>query len=535
GWRWQKSSDEDPSDTTNHSTDSNSNPNSDGTENGISVPSSPHTRSNAYSPPHKYKEPHILSPRSSSENERYRQVISCFRDAPTSPYSIHAIAYEGVALDKHIGQWFGPTTVAQAIRRLCEHEQLKPLHAHAHAAEEEPVSKPIPLQHTTSIGSDSIGIAIGGKEEGLTIATYIAMDGVVGKDDMDIALYSYIERKQKAHVAATAQRRAKKAKIVLQKDGQRGVSKACRSYNATEPRARSKSREAGEAVQNAKDMGSAGNRDEIYSCGESNEVKHGLRDDWDGLDVTDTDIHNMDTHQQSHAQADRAASKDISTHTEIHYDLKNPADGYSNRHTKAQTNTGLGSAKNRIEDRYKEDIDGEGGYVLAEGVRTPEADRDAGLVEGGLVPVGNVGKDYDVISLDKSLSVNRTLQGMSISEKTDEDTDSDECIDTPVHRHGREGETEDKSRTHEEEQEELDNTPLLLMIPLRLGLDYINTCYIHQLKKVLMMPSSTGFIGGKPNSAYYFIGYKGSDVIFIDPHLTQPTVATQANGRINTE
>ncbi|NXE67220.1 ATG4B protease, partial [Calcarius ornatus] len=51
--------------------------------------------------------------------------------------------------------------------------------------------------------------------------------------------------------------------------------------------------------------------------------------------------------------------------------------------------------------------------------------------------------------------------------------------------------------------------PLVLLIPLRLGLTEINEAYIETLKHCFMMPQSLGVIGGKPNSAHYFIGYVG--------------------------
>ncbi|KAG0044230.1 Cysteine protease atg4 [Gryganskiella cystojenkinii] len=54
---------------------------------------------------------------------RYRRMLGWFADEPiaTSPkafYSIHGIAKEGVVLDKRIGEWFGPATVAHALQRL---------------------------------------------------------------------------------------------------------------------------------------------------------------------------------------------------------------------------------------------------------------------------------------------------------------------------------------------------------------------------------------------------------------------------------
>ncbi|XP_031843969.1 autophagy-related 4a isoform X2 [Nomia melanderi] len=63
--------------------------------------------------------------------------------------------------------------------------------------------------------------------------------------------------------------------------------------------------------------------------------------------------------------------------------------------------------------------------------------------------------------------------------------------------------------------------PLLLLIPLRLGLSEINPIYINGLKTSFKIPQSLGVIGGKPNLALYFIGCVGNEVIYLDPHTTQ--------------
>lgn len=63
--------------------------------------------------------------------------------------------------------------------------------------------------------------------------------------------------------------------------------------------------------------------------------------------------------------------------------------------------------------------------------------------------------------------------------------------------------------------------PLLLLIPLRLGLNEINPVYINGFKTSFKIPQSLGVIGGKPNLALYFIGCVGNEVIYLDPHTTQ--------------
>lgn len=72
---------------------------------------------------------------------------------------------------------------------------------------------------------------------------------------------------------------------------------------------------------------------------------------------------------------------------------------------------------------------------------------------------------------------------------------------------------------------DIDDTwqPLLLVIPLRLGLGEINPIYFDGLKKCFEIPGNIGIIGGRPNQALYFIGYVGDEALFLDPHTTQRT------------
>lgn len=51
--------------------------------------------------------------------------------------------------------------------------------------------------------------------------------------------------------------------------------------------------------------------------------------------------------------------------------------------------------------------------------------------------------------------------------------------------------------------------PLLLVVPLRLGLSDLNEAYVPGIKAVLEIPQNIGIIGGRPNHALYFIGYAG--------------------------
>lgn len=67
----------------------------------------------------------------------------------------------------------------------------------------------------------------------------------------------------------------------------------------------------------------------------------------------------------------------------------------------------------------------------------------------------------------------------------------------------------------------LDWQPLLLIIPLRLGLTNITEKYFEKLKASFTIKGCLGILGGRTNHASYFIGYTGDELIFLDPHTTQ--------------
>ncbi|CAJ0944995.1 unnamed protein product, partial [Ranitomeya imitator] len=74
--------------------------------------------------------------------------------------------------------------------------------------------------------------------------------------------------------------------------------------------------------------------------------------------------------------------------------------------------------------------------------------------------------------------------------------------------------------------------PLLLVVPLRLGINQINPVYIDAFKECFKMPQSLGALGGKPNNAYYFIGFSGDELIYLDPHTTQMFVESEEAGTV---
>lgn len=68
--------------------------------------------------------------------------------------------------------------------------------------------------------------------------------------------------------------------------------------------------------------------------------------------------------------------------------------------------------------------------------------------------------------------------------------------------------------------------PLLLFISLRLGLSEINPVYKTGLKTCFSLPCSLGVIGGSPNHALYLLGVVEDEVLYLDPHTTQPAVSS---------
>jgi len=65
---------------------------------------------------------------------------------------------------------------------------------------------------------------------------------------------------------------------------------------------------------------------------------------------------------------------------------------------------------------------------------------------------------------------------------------------------------------------------VLILIPLRLGLDTVNSIYDEAIKDCLKTRHCVGIAGGRPNSSLYFIGIEGDHLIYMDPHYTRPVV-----------
>jgi cysteine protease ATG4 len=68
------------------------------------------------------------------------------------------------------------------------------------------------------------------------------------------------------------------------------------------------------------------------------------------------------------------------------------------------------------------------------------------------------------------------------------------------------------------------SSPLLVLIAFRLGISSIDPVNYEAIIRLLDIPQCTGMIGGQGRAALYFIGHQGSELIFLDPHVTQRAV-----------
>lgn len=62
---------------------------------------------------------------------------------------------------------------------------------------------------------------------------------------------------------------------------------------------------------------------------------------------------------------------------------------------------------------------------------------------------------------------------------------------------------------------------LLILIPLRLGLDQLNERYVPALERTFAFPQSVGIVGGKKGHSVYFVGAQPGRLHLLDPHEVQ--------------
>lgn len=63
--------------------------------------------------------------------------------------------------------------------------------------------------------------------------------------------------------------------------------------------------------------------------------------------------------------------------------------------------------------------------------------------------------------------------------------------------------------------------PLIILMPLKLGIDKFNSNYKRCLCKIFEFPQIIGVIGGKPAHSLYFIGCQDDYLFYLDPHTVQ--------------
>lgn len=67
--------------------------------------------------------------------------------------------------------------------------------------------------------------------------------------------------------------------------------------------------------------------------------------------------------------------------------------------------------------------------------------------------------------------------------------------------------------------------PILVLIGVRLGLEGVHPMYHDSIKAVFSFPQSVGIAGGRPSSSYYFVGYQGNSLFYLDPHHVRSSIA----------
>ncbi|KAF9924024.1 Cysteine protease atg4, partial [Modicella reniformis] len=68
---------------------------------------------------------------------------------------------------------------------------------------------------------------------------------------------------------------------------------------------------------------------------------------------------------------------------------------------------------------------------------------------------------------------------------------------------------------------------LLILATIRLGIDKLNPIYKDAIKATFEFPQTLGIAGGRPSSSYYFVGYQGNDLFYLDPHHSRCVVETK--------
>ncbi|CAG5119378.1 unnamed protein product, partial [Candidula unifasciata] len=63
-------------------------------------------------------------------DDAYWKILKMFEDKKMATYSIHQIASMGEAEGKAVGQWFGPNTIAQVLKRIAVYDDWSGIAIH---------------------------------------------------------------------------------------------------------------------------------------------------------------------------------------------------------------------------------------------------------------------------------------------------------------------------------------------------------------------------------------------------------------------
>ncbi|KAJ5299325.1 hypothetical protein N7476_010882 [Penicillium atrosanguineum] len=76
--------------------------------------------------------------------------------------------------------------------------------------------------------------------------------------------------------------------------------------------------------------------------------------------------------------------------------------------------------------------------------------------------------------------------------------------------------------------------PTLILLGLRLGIEQVTSVYWDGLRASLQYPQSVGVAGGRPSASHYFMGVQDSQLFFLDPHITRPTIPAKGPDEVHT-
>jgi cysteine protease ATG4 len=76
-----------------------------------------------------------------------------------------------------------------------------------------------------------------------------------------------------------------------------------------------------------------------------------------------------------------------------------------------------------------------------------------------------------------------------------------------------------------------DDAPLLLLVPVMLGVRKLDRTYDNFVKASLNRPQSIGIVGGTRKKSFLFVGYTGGELLYFDPHCVMNAVQSENEHR----